>query len=166
MRNEAQVTITRDGRDKGKVFVIREMPAMQATEWFDRAMQFVARSGIDVPPDIFEHGPAGFAVIGIGAAMSAVGRAAYPDVKPLLEELMGCVVSLRSPNTAVDITMPAAIMGQIEEVATILQLREEVLSLHLGFSLAARLSQFRTMAAMMMGASGPNTETSPEPSAQ
>jgi hypothetical protein len=163
MRKEAIVTITRDGRDRGKVFTIREMPAAQATEWFDRAMQLIARSGIDVPPDIFEHGPAGFAVIGIGAAMSAVGRAPYSDVKPLLEELMNCVVSLRSPGTAVDITMPAAIMSQIEEVATILHLREEVLSLHLGFSLAARLSEFRTMAALMMGGNGLNTETSPEP---
>jgi hypothetical protein len=52
----------------------------------------------------------------------------------------------------------------IEEVSTRLQLREEVLSLHLGFSLADRLSTFRSLAATMINAFTPTTETSQETS--
>ncbi len=162
-RREETVTITREGRDQGKTFTLREMPAAQAEEWFMRAMMLLARSGAEVPADLFQQGAMGFAAIGIGAALTGLGKAPWAEVKPLLDEMMRCVVAIQSP-AGVPIMAHAQVMAQIEEVATLIQLREDVLSLHLGFSLAARLSSYRDMAAAMMAVSGQNTSTSPEAS--
>ena len=41
MRREATVAITREGRDQGKSFNIRELPAAQAEEWFSRAIMLL-----------------------------------------------------------------------------------------------------------------------------
>ena len=165
MRREKYVTITAEGRDQGKVFKIVEMASEPSCEWFDRAAQLIGRGGADVPPTLFQHGPAGFVVLSMGAILSALGKAPYHEVKSLLEDLMGCIVSMRSPGAAADLTMPSLISGQIEEVSTRYQLREEVLSLHLGFSLRERLSSFREAATAMMTDLGLNMPTSAEKSA-
>ena len=52
MRRTATVIIDREGRDQGGVFVLTEMAVIPATEWFIRAMQILARSGVDVPTNI------------------------------------------------------------------------------------------------------------------
>jgi hypothetical protein len=163
-RREKFVTISADNRDVGKVFRIVEMPAEQACEWFDRAAQLIGRGGADVPSTLFEHGPAGFVVLTMGAILSALGKAPYHEVQPLLADLMACVVSIRSPGAAADLTVPALISGQIEEISTRYLLREEVLSLHLGFSIRERLSAFREAATAMMADLGLNTSTSDEKS--
>ena len=163
-RREATVTIAREGRDQGKTFTLREMPAEQAEDWACRVLLLIARGGVDVPPYIFQMGWSGFMVLGVGTVMTGLGKAPHSEVKPILQEMLTCVVSLDTP-AGVPVTKLSLIMSQIEEVATILQLREEVLSLHLGFSLAARLLELREMAAAIMAVeSGPNTSTSLDPS--
>ncbi len=162
MRRTASVVIDREGRDKGGVFVLTEMPALPATEWFVRAMQLIARSGVDVPPGIFQMGAAGFAVMGMGAVLTGLGKAPWFEVKPLLDELLTCVTSYQPPGSVAPLTRWDVIKGQIEEPATILQIHEEVVSLHLGFSLSARLSTYRSLVATMIAAPGLNTETSTE----
>jgi hypothetical protein len=144
MRREKLVTVTRAGRDEAKTFVVTEMSAVQAEEWFCRAVMLLARSGTEVPPDIFHHGSAAFAAIGISAALSGLGKAPWAEVKALMVELLACV-AFRTPAGPV-ITVSSQVMSQIEEVETILLLKEEVLSLHLGFSLAAKLLDLRTKA--------------------
>jgi len=161
MRRTATVSIDREGRDKGGVFVLTEMPAIPATEWFLRAMQLLARAGVDVPPHIMQLGAAGFVTIGIGTVLTGLGKAPWHEVKPLLDELLTCVVSYQPPTAVSPITRWDVIRTQIEEPSTIFQLHEEVVSLHLGFSLAGRLSTFRTLAAKMIADLGPNTGTSP-----
>ncbi|MDR3534029.1 MAG: hypothetical protein P4L90_26115 [Rhodopila sp.] len=163
-RRTATVPIHREGRDRGGVFTLTEMPAVQATEWFIRAMQLLARSGADVPSNIMHLGAAGFVTMGIGTVLTGLGKAPWHEVKPLLDELLGCVTSYQPPGAVAAQTRWDVIKGQIEEPATILQLHEEVVSLHLGFSLAARLSNYRDLAARMMAALSPNTETSTEQS--
>lgn len=158
-RREHYVTIEREGRDKGGTFHLREMPALSATDWFMRAMQLLARSGADVPPGLMAHGPEAFVAMGIGTVLQGLSRGAWGDVKPLMEELLGCVVSYQPPGGQVPLS-GAAWRGQVEEPATIFQLYEEVLSLHLGFSLLARLSEFAGAMARMITAIGQNTETS------
>lgn len=148
-RRTTTVTITDDNRDKGKVFVITEMPAAQAEEWFTRALMLVTRAGVDVPPNIFQHGAMGFAVMGIGAVLAGLGKAPWPDVKPLMDELFACV-AIRSPNGTQTISERFLVDGQIEEFTTRFKLREEVLSMHLGFSIAARLSDYRRAATELM----------------
>jgi hypothetical protein len=149
-RREAVITIARPGRDQGKTFLLTEMPSVQAEEWFNRAVMLLARSGTEVPSDIFMHGSMAFAALGIGAVLTGLGKAPFPEVKSLLAEMMTCV-SIRTPAGPV-VTMISQVLSQIEEVATIIQLREEVLSLHLGFSLAARLSDLKRAAAASMEA--------------
>jgi hypothetical protein len=163
-RREKVVTITAENRDHGKTFRIVEMSAEQACEWFDRAAQLIGRGGADVPATLFEHGPAGFVVLSMGAILSALGKAPYHEVKPLLDELMVCVVSMRSPGAAADLTNASLISGQIEEISTRYLLREEVLSTILGFSIRERLSTFREAAAAMMSDLGLNIPTSDEKS--
>ena len=164
-RRTALVTIARDGRDKGGVFEIEEMAAFPACEWFLRAGQLLARSGTDIPADIGEHGATGFVALGVGAIVSGLGKAPWHEVKPLLDELLTCVKAYTAPGAQVPIRAWAAITTQVEEAATFVQLYEEVLSLLVGFSVAASLSTFtRRMVATVASAIGQTTETSPEKS--
>lgn len=160
MRRTATVVIEREGRDKGGIFVLNEMPVIPATEWFVRAMQLLIRGGVDVPPHIMQLGAAGFVTIGIGSVLTGLGKAPWHEVKPLLDELLTCVASYQPPTAAVPLSRWDQIKTQIEEPSTIFQLHEEVVSLHLGFSLAGRLSTFRTLAAKMITELGPNAEMS------
>ena len=164
MIRTATIAITRAGRDQGGVVTITEKPAYQATEWFIRAMQILVRSGADVPPDIMQQGAAGFVTMGIGTVLTGLGKAPWQEVKPLLDELLSCVTSYQPPGAAMPIIGLPIILQQIAEPSTVLQIHEEVVSLHLGFSLRAKLSEYREMAqgwiATMMDASGQNTETS------
>ncbi|HVA39358.1 MAG TPA: hypothetical protein VNF49_01745 [Candidatus Binataceae bacterium] len=164
-RRTAAVPITRDGRDKGGVFEIEEMSAFAGCEWFLRAGQILARSGTDVPADIGEHGATGFVALGMGAIISGLGKAPWTEVKPLLDELLGCVKSYTPPGGQVPIQVWGAIVSQVQEPTTFLQLYEEVLSLLVGFSVAASLSTFaRRVVAAVGTALGQTTETSQEKS--
>lgn len=168
-RRSATVVIARAGRDQGDVFTLTERAAIPTTEWCMRAMQLLIRSGADVPPNIMSMGVAGFITIGIGTVLTGLGKAPWYDVKPLLDELLTCVTSLQKQGATVPLTNWALIAGQIEEPSTILQLYEEVVSLHLGFSLSGKLATYRTLVATMLGETGRNTETltqSSEPSSQ
>lgn len=132
----ATVTITAEGRDKGKVFLLTEMPAFPADAWATRLLLALTKAGADIPPDVRRYGLAGILSLGL----SAFGRIAYDDAKSLLDELWDCVQVQPDP------TRPAIIrkintgpQGDIEELLTIQRLRVEVLQLHVNFSVAAGL---------------------------
>jgi hypothetical protein len=158
-RRVETITITAEGRDKGKQFIIREMDSFEAEEWGERMLLALVRGGgPEVSEQTVSMGLAGLATLGVGA----VGAVQYDEIKPLLKQMMGCV------------TIPAAIAshferpvnGQddIEEVATILRLRKEVLELHLGFSLGSILSFFRRPSpTTATDGNGPDTQTSAPP---
>ena len=75
-------------------------------------------------------------------------------LEPLLDELLDCITSYTPPGGIQPLTGKQLILSQIQEPATILQLYEEVLSVHLGFSIAERLSTYRLlMAATLNGCS-------------
>lgn len=148
------------GRDNGGVFELREMAAEPAADWFMQAMQFLVRAGMDVPPNIFEAGPAGFFAIGIGTALAGLSKAPWHEVKPLLQELLGCVVTYMPPGGTIPIPGWNMIRTQVQEPATIFLLYEEVVSLSLGFSLAAELSIWKERIATTMAAFMLNTGTS------
>lgn len=124
MRKTATVTIDQDNRDKGKSFLITEMPAEQAEAWATRAL--LAISNIDIPDDFKTMGMQGIAKLGL----QALTTIDYDVAQPLLDEMMECV----------QIIMPAAtrplMPGDIEEVGTRLKLRKVIFELHTGFSLA------------------------------
>ena len=143
MRREAQWTVTAEGRDKGKIYHLREMPSVPAEAWFMRAMQMLIRAGIEVPSNIFEQGAQGFIIMGIGACLTGLGQAPYEDYKLLMDDMLTCLVGYQEAAGAPKITNFNQIMEQTEEVSTLVKLREEIISLHLGFSLAARLQTYR-----------------------
>src|ERR1700689_724443 len=113
MRRIETVTITAEGRDKGKIFTIKEMPAWQAEEWFTRAVLLLARSGLEVPSDIMDRGPMAFVAMTAGLALSGLSRAHYDDVKPLLVQMMDCV-AYNPGGTTMDVT-GANMLYHIEE---------------------------------------------------
>lgn len=156
MRKEKIVKITEEGRDQGKTFVIKEMPASAAEWWAIRVFQAVTRAGIDIPENISGAGMAGVFVMGLrGFANLPPG-----DLKELMDEMFDCVFIMRNndPNIVMKL-----LEEDIQEVGTRLKLRGEVFELHTGFSLAGGSTTSASPATSPSSTS--NTQTSREPSA-
>lgn len=166
-RKSASVTITAEGRDKGKTFLLTEMPARQAEQWATRALFAMGQSGIDIPDDIAQAGMAGIAAAGIRALTGIQ----FADAAPLMDEMMECVQFVPDPRQplvrrAITEAGPDGEGADIEEVATRLHLRSEVVALHVGFSLSDALSRLGAMAkSRLAGLSSTPTQPGPlEPS--
>ena len=108
-------------------------------------------------------GAQGFVVLGVGAIIAGIGKTPWYEVKPLLDALLTCVVSYQPPGAVQPTRGLEAIKGQIQEPATFLWIYEEVVSLHLGFSIRDRLSIYRTSMMTMTDDLTPDTRTSTEP---
>lgn len=160
MRKELDVIITsgtpETNRDYGKTFQIREMSASKAEKWAMRALLAVARSGVDLPEGMPEGGMQSIAILGIQAVM----KLDFYDAEPLLDEMMECIRIKPDPKN------PAIIRNliddDIEEIATRIKLREEVIRLHLGFftgvGASSQTSEMTSSPALS------NIQTSPEAS--
>lgn len=133
-RKTATVTIEAEGRDLGKVFLLREMPASQAEKWAARAFLAMARSGIDIPDDLAGAGLAGIATVGL----KAIGGLGFAEAEPLMDEMFACIQII--PDPARPAVVRALVESDTEEISTRLRLRKEVFGLHVDFSgLAAHL---------------------------
>jgi hypothetical protein len=128
MRKTATVTIATEGRDKGKVFYLTEMPPFQTERWATRAFLALAKSGVSIPDDIVSSGFAGLVTLGV----EALAGINYFDLEPLLEEMLQCVQIIPNPQNPE--VKRSDIHCDIEEVSTILKLRKEVFNLHANFS--------------------------------
>lgn len=139
-RRTRVVTITDEGRDKGKQFVITELPAEQGEWWAFRALAVVGNARL--PEGAMDSAMAALGTMkGEVTAMFVAGLRMLPGVdverlKPLMDEMMGCV-QYQPPMAG----MPPQFLlegplSQVEEIATRLKLRAEWIELHLGFSLA------------------------------
>jgi hypothetical protein len=135
MRKTATITIAAEGRDKGKVFQLKEMPASQAERWAMKVFLALAKSGVDIPEDVMQSGMAGIAAIGF----KALAGMNYYDVEPLMDEMFQCVQAMPDPGKPA--VLRNLIEDDIEEVKTRLVLRKEILLLHVNFSPAAGSSQ-------------------------
>lgn len=127
-----KLTVTREGRDKGKAFLLTEMPSMQTFKWAYRAFGAMTRSGLEIPQNIADMGMAGVLAMGLKAILGADFR----EAEPLLDELTACV-------TRIEDALPDGrplVETDIEEPSTIATLHSGVLELHTGFSVAAYLS--------------------------
>lgn len=191
------VTVNAEGRDKGKTFFLTEMSARAAEAWADRAFLALAHSSIDLPAGIEHSGMAGISQImtlladtqlpnadslmeelvssvriaSIATTARLVGHIRFPELAPLMEELMQCVQFVW--DTGKNLTRPLVDNGtegdDLEEVATRQFLRSEVLDLHVNFLLAAVIlnsiaaaSEMRTLPiletmSMSPPASGPSS---------
>jgi hypothetical protein len=137
MRKSATVTIEAKGRDHGKVFQIDEMPASRAEKWATRAMLALTRAGVEIPENVGDMGMAAIAAMGL----HAIGNLSFADAEPLLDEMMGCVRFIPDPSQPK--VVRALLEDDIDEVATRLFLRSEVVALHVGFSISGELSKIR-----------------------
>ena len=114
------------GRDKGKQFHITEMSASQAESWAFRVILAIGNAGIEIPDNLAAQGMAGLMAVGYMNLLKIPFEAA----KPLLDEMMGCVQVVPSPN----IKRPL-IEDDIEEVKTRLLIRKAIWDLHMDFFL-------------------------------
>lgn len=168
MRKHKVITITDEGRDKGKSFLIVEKSAYEAEKWATRALFALSRVGVEVPDGMLQAG--GLGVLAVG--LEAFKRLPFEDAEPLLDDMMTCVSFAPDPAKVDDRGRPLSrpLMrgddvsdGDIAEVGTLIRLRGEVLELHLGFSVAAVLSNLAQAAAT---STRQNTPTSREPAAR
>ena len=152
MRKELTITIDTPGRDVNKTFYIKEMSALKAERWATRALLALLKSNVDIPEDIAQAGMAGVAAVGL----RAFGGIDFTDAEPLLAEMLACAQII--PDASRPMVKRALIEDDIEELSTLLRLREEVLSLHLGFSLRDYRSRLTSL--NQTDGNTPNTETS------
>lgn len=145
-RKTLTITIDAEGRDKGKTFLLTEMPASKGEKWAVRALLALARGGIEVPENIAGLGLAGIAIIGV----QALSGLEWELAEPLMDEMFACIQIIP------DATRPQVVRGlvegtgsdDIEEVKTRIMLRKEILALHVEFFMdAALLKQARDMVA-------------------
>lgn len=127
-RRVKEVMITQEGRDKGKLFLLTEMSAADAEDWAARGLLALAHSGQDLG-DLSNLGMQGIAILGI----QALAKLKYDELKPLMDDMWKCVQIIPDPsgNRAM---ARALVDNDIEEIATRIQLRAEVINLHTGFS--------------------------------
>ena len=135
MRKVKAVTITAEGRDKGKVFVLTELPAFDGEDWALRALRLAQRSGVDIPGGV-QGGMAGIAAVGILTVLS--GSTDIEELRPLLRDMMKDVKIVTDKKTQFT---RALVADDIEEIGTLLTIRKEWLNLHLDFSIADALSK-------------------------
>ncbi len=161
------VTIDAEGRDRGKNFLVSEMAPRKAEKWAARLLFAVARSQGADDRDAMEvaaGGMAGVAAVGI----QSVTRLDFEDAEPLLDEMMECVAFIPDVSRLDQATgrpyVRALMEDDIEEIATLLALRSEVIEIHTGFSLAAFLSKLGEAAKAKAKSSSPDIETSPKQS--
>lgn len=140
-RKSVTVTITDEGRDKGKTFRITEWPAEKAERWAMRVLLGLGKGGVELPPEALGLGAAGIMYAAGAQILKLPSRLALR----LSDELMECV-QIVEPKIE-----RSLVSEDIEEVATRLQLKGEVLKVTFGFFAAAVPQTSAT------GASGTNT---------
>jgi hypothetical protein len=126
-RKVRNYTVTDEGRDKGKVFVLTEMPALRAEAWAARALLALIAGNVHMPAGIEKAGFAGLAQLGIRSLSGLKWEAA----EPLLSEMLTCVQIMPSPS--VPSVVRPLIDDDIEEITTLIKLRKEIWDLHTDF---------------------------------
>ncbi|WP_447876938.1 hypothetical protein [Serratia fonticola] len=130
-RKTMSYTVKEDGRDKGKTFVLTEMPAAKAEKWAMRALLAMIRDGIDIPDNVMDSGMAGIGRLGL----QMIGKLPYAEAEALLDEMFSCITIAPNPSS-LEITR-SLVEDDIEEISTRVKLRMAVFNLHVDFSTAA-----------------------------
>ena len=135
MRRSREVVIApiegRENRDAGKRFLITEMSAVAGEAWAIRALGAMVRGGIEIPPEVAKAGMGGLAIMFPLVGAKAFLSAPFEETKPLLDQLLDCVQIVEPAITR------RLLDTDIEEIMTLVRLRNEAIELHTGFSPAA-----------------------------
>ena len=126
-RATANYTVTEEGRDQAKVFVLTEMPASRAESWAMRSLLALMAGGVEVPEGFDRMGMAAMAEVGI----KALAGLKWEVAEPLLAEMWSCVQIM--PDSGKPHIVRNLIEEDIEEITTRIKLRAEVWKLHTGF---------------------------------
>ena len=119
--------IATDGRDKGRRYVITEMPALQAEWWGMRALLALAKSDVDI------GAIAGMGMAGVAAAgFRALAHIDPLDARPLFDEMLACAQIAPDPAHPAFLR-PLTGDDDVEEVSTLLELRRAIFELHTSF---------------------------------
>jgi len=153
MRKTAKYVVSEEGRDKGKTFVITEMPASKAESWAVKAILALMEGDVQIPAGFERMGMAGIAEIGI----RALSGLKWEVAEPLLNEMWKCVQIMPDPSRPMVIR--DLIEEDIEEVMTRIKIRLEIWNLHTDFLSAAVNSSSGVSTAATKKAT-PNTRTS------
>ena len=147
-------------RDAGKHYLIKEWSAARADDWVQRLAYAFNRNGGQIPMDLRSIGWEGLAVLGINTFLR--GEADPAVMIPLGNELLECVKIVRDPRFP-DVATPLIPDSEdVAEVATRWWLRDQVVSVHTGFSFLACLSTlWSAIKALGERKDLPNTQTSP-----
>lgn len=133
MRETRTITIDKEGRDKGKTFVLTEMPASKVEKWAARVL--IAAFTGEVPASVLEASR----VSNAGALATALNQVLkgldWQTVEPLYDELLDCVAIVPNPDKpeAKVQLRPSNVDNFIEEVGTLARLRLAVLELNFAF---------------------------------
>jgi hypothetical protein len=153
-RKIAQWTVEDEGRDKGKVFLLTEMPASRAEAWATRVLLALMGSNTNLPENFADMGMAGLAELGL----KAIAGLKWEVAEPLLEEMLQCVQII--PNPAKPQVVRALVESDIEEILTRFKLRVEVWKLHMDFLQAVAPSFSTGIKSAAASMNRPNTRTS------
>lgn len=154
MRRTSMYRVEDKGRDQGKLFLITEMSARQAENWAMRALLALMNGQVEVPEDVASLGMAKLAEIGL----KKLGSLSFEVAEPLLAELMTCIQIIPDPSKT-HVVRPL-IESDVEEIATRIKLKWEVLNLHVDFSQAVALSKSKLKPAAVKAESSQATRTS------
>lgn len=167
MRKTKLVQITEGGsveanRDYGKHFLLTEMASRPAEKWAARVFQALGRANVEIPPEVAVAGFIGLVFMGIKMLSSM----RYDDYESLMDEMMQCIKiipDMARPEVIRPIRDTGSEGDDIEEIGTRLRLREELFTLHAGFTPADAVSKLALMAPAMSTEQS-TTQTSNQPS--
>lgn len=126
-RKTAQYTVTDEGRDQGKIFLLTEMPVTRAEAWATRILLALLGANVQLPDNFEKLGVAALAEVGL----KALGQLKWEVLEPLLAEMLDCVQFIGDPKKPNIVR--ALFEGDIEEIPTLIKIRMEVWQLHMGF---------------------------------
>jgi hypothetical protein len=144
MRNTKTIIIERDGRDKGKMFMLTEMSAWNTNRWGLNCAKQLAKSGVELPQELVDMGIGGI-INGIRNAVAnpteegdfyttsllkaflyLMANVDEDQLFKLLSDLIECV-QLQTTDGAIIQLLPE---HHIEESSTFNTLYKEVFQLH------------------------------------
>lgn len=150
MLKTSEVEITAENRDKGRKYLLTEMPALKAERWARHAIAAMSRHDLDAREEIARLGMMGFVLVG----MQALAGGDIEDVDALMDQMLP-QIQIIEPAVTRPLTPDG---GDIWEVSTLFRLRKELIELHVGFPLAEFASILAASARSQQDSS--NTQTS------
>lgn len=152
-RKTCRVTIDADGRDKGKTFVLTELPALDIERWTVRLILALGKNGVSLPDVQADSGFAGIA----GVLWALMAQVSPEEAETLMATMLE---GLKIDEGKITRNL---VPDDIEEPETLLQIRMAWVDLHAGFfKKGGRLIWGRLTS--LTGGNTPASKTSPQPS--